>query len=39
MKTETKLVIALIGSAVLTAWGAYQFLAATLDPVIRGLGA
>jgi len=39
MTAQTKLVIALIGSAALATWGAYQFLAAMLDPVIRGLGA
>ena len=37
MTAQTKLVIALIGSAALATWGAYQFFAATIDPVIRGL--
>jgi len=39
MNTQAKLVVALVASAALATWGAYQFLAAAIDPVIRGLGA
>jgi len=39
MTTQTKFVIALLTSAALAGWGAYQVLGALFDPVIRSLGA
>lgn len=39
MTTQTKFAIALIASAALATYGAYEILRGLLDPVIRTLGA
>lgn len=39
MTAQSKFVIALVASAALAGWGAYQVLGALFDPILRGLGA
>jgi len=38
MTTQTKFVIALLTSAALAGWGAYEILGALFDPILRSLG-
>lgn len=39
MTAQTKFMLALVTSAALAGWGAYQILGALFDPILRGLGA